>query len=430
MSTTPQPITKATSNQASRYDPSIPSLLPPERMYTLQIGNKRFILSGASLSSDSPSYFTNYFLNSANTEKVLFIDRSPEVFKLIYCHLQGYYIEIENADTFTRLFNDALYYNLPKLRAALANNEYYYIFVQGESFKFSKSLVSGKGNFPNYFTVTNDALYADITNLIVNKQWIRPPPQAAPSLNRDFSLLKELISMFQGVELSIRDDCHRRNLIREAKYYRFFELVERLIKMKILWNPILEREEVIISLDYLDQKSKLTLDETPEGFYWSFGKIYGDDLTSRLLLIQVDEPSVSVRRMKPVVRFEFTGNAMNKLKVLLKTINRKVLGNSNVTDLSTFTNIQMNESGPMVVSIPQQEFEQSIADVEFVSGGDGQDSRDSKDTTTVDWRLMQCLLKFQVISTNQAGGYVVKPELVKAKAIVDLKDYYSQMEFL
>ncbi|KAH3686446.1 hypothetical protein WICPIJ_002626 [Wickerhamomyces pijperi] len=429
MSSTPQPavVTKATGNQTSHYDPSIPSLLPPERMYTLQIGNKRFVLSGASLSSDGPSYFTNYFSNSANAEKVLFIDRSPEVFKLIYSHLQGYYIEIRDADLFTRLFNDALYYNLPTLRSVLINNEYYYVLVQGVSFSFSKSLVSGKGNFPNFFTVANDALYEDISNLIVDKNWIRPPPQAAPSLNRDLNLLKQLILLLQGSEVCLDSDCHRRNLIREAKYYRFFELVERLTKSKIIWNPINESEEILVPLEYLDLKSKLALTQTPSGFFWSFGRLYGDDLTSRVLIIQIDETGVVVKKTEKTVTFEFHGNVMNKLRSLLRNTNKKVLGNAKVTDLSTFSNITITEdNGPLVIFIPEDQFTRCTVDIEYVQ----KPLQNSEYSGSFDWKLTQCLMKFQFISVNQAGGYVVKPELVKAKVAVDQKDFYRQMEYL
>lgn len=268
------------------YDPSIKNILPHRKMYTLQIGNERFVLSGASLSSDAPSYFTNYFSNSANADKVLFIDRSPNVFKHIYAHLQGYHLEIEDAETFTGLYSDVLYYNLPQLRQIIVNSDYYYANVGGESIKIPKRILNTPGNTPNFFTISNGAMYRDLTGLISNMKWIRPPPQASTSLNRCPILFKELVNVLQGVEPEIRSPEHRKSLIKEARYYRFNGLVEKLMNVKIVYNAWRQREEIVVPLECIDLRCLVPSEE-----YVGYKRMYTEE-PPRVLLVKVTDPDL------------------------------------------------------------------------------------------------------------------------------------------
>lgn len=93
-----------------------PSILPPEKVFPIQIGSELFRLSGASISSDgtpqcqvsmlqnsgltqypAPSYFTQFFEEQIrqNEEtggvRTLYIDRDPGTFRDVVRHLQGLY---------------------------------------------------------------------------------------------------------------------------------------------------------------------------------------------------------------------------------------------------------------------------------------------------------------------------------------------------
>lgn len=183
----------------------------------------------------------------------MFIDRSPESFQYIYSHLQGYHIEIPNGDVFTRVFSDSIYYNLPRLKEILAKDDYYYIQVMNECIKLPKQLLHTAGNYPNFFNITFEALYRDMSELLIAKSLIRPPPQAAPRLNRDPGLLKNLIQMLQGVELDMTPS-HRKALLKEARYYRFNGLVEKLCCVKIVKKPFSSEELIVV--DYKDVSLK------------------------------------------------------------------------------------------------------------------------------------------------------------------------------
>lgn len=237
----------------SVFDPRIPQLLPHERMYQIQVGNRLFKISGASLSSDGPSYFTKCFSRQAgdsqesSADQVLFIDRSAEIFQLIYEHLQGYFIRIENEVQYTMLHADAMYYNLPRLRSFLRETEYYFTNIGGQSFKIPRSLFKRKGDSPNYFFMTSAALYADVENVFIEKKLLRPPPQAPPYVARSPEFFKDLMHLLGGASLDL-DDSRRQSLVKECRYYRLLNLEQRIIKHSILYNPYTHHEEICLNL--------------------------------------------------------------------------------------------------------------------------------------------------------------------------------------
>ncbi|QLG74524.1 hypothetical protein HG535_0G04070 [Zygotorulaspora mrakii] len=264
------------------FDPTIPLLLPHETMYKIQIGSKLFEISGASLSSDGPSYFTECFslkhqqrqrneensqyendyggskspsatLGSSTSNKVLFIDRSADIFELIYRHLQGYFVDIKDEVQFTMLYSDAMYYNLPRLRCMLKEYEYYFANISGKTFKIAKSLFSRNGDSPNYFSMTSGAMYADTENLFLTKKLIRPPPQSAPYISRSAPFFSDILQLLGGAELHM-DDKKRESLIKECRYYRFLNLEQRLINCHITYNPLTNREDISLSLHDINRK--------------------------------------------------------------------------------------------------------------------------------------------------------------------------------
>ncbi|ODV63414.1 uncharacterized protein ASCRUDRAFT_30864, partial [Ascoidea rubescens DSM 1968] len=201
------PVSLASFNAASvpandiepEFEPSIPDVLPHEKLYTIQIGGNSFSISGASLSSDSPSYFTNYFIKNPD-KTILSIDRSPTVFEKIYSHLQGYHISIETPLEFVYLFSDSFYYNLPTLKKYIYTYPYYFIIIGNSSFKFNKNLIDSNhlkfGNYPNFFSISYNSIFKDPTILIQSKNLIRPPPQAPIILKKnDENLFKIILNI-------------------------------------------------------------------------------------------------------------------------------------------------------------------------------------------------------------------------------------------
>lgn len=305
------------------YDPNIPQILPHDKMYKIQVGQQLFRISGASLSSDGPSFFTNYFIkveasrntsggksdtkdtsdgnqgtqgksshdSRANdkTSEVLFIDRSADVFQLIYQHLQGYFPEIKDEVIYTRLFADAIYYDLPRLRTLLKNMDYYYTNISGKTFKLSKSLFRRKGDSPNYFEMTMATLYIDVEELIVSKRLLRPPPHSAPYVARSPEFFQDLITLLGGGTIEL-DDKKRESLIKECKYYRFANLEQRLIKADISYNPIIRCEEICLSLKDLSKKGIVLPSLANSNFLFDDIYLFDTDPTTQFELPPRDEP--------------------------------------------------------------------------------------------------------------------------------------------
>ncbi|SGZ55048.1 CIC11C00000004731 [Sungouiella intermedia] len=239
---------------ADEFDPAIPPILPHAKVYLIQVGYKLFRLSGASLLSDAPSYFTTYFSQEDNADTVLFIDRNPNIFEKIYNHLQGYHITVESDYEFVHIWLDSYYFGLKRLQRQL-NNEDIFASIGGQSFKVAKELFVRTGNYPNFFLINYDSHITDNKRFIMEKSIIRPPPERpATAVSRSPLLFADLIELLRGNTSVIKDDEYRRLLVKEAKYYRFLELEQRILKHKLVFNPFMKLMEILLNLNDLQSR--------------------------------------------------------------------------------------------------------------------------------------------------------------------------------
>lgn len=272
------------------FDPSIPEILPHDKVYLIQVGYKLFRLSGASLSLDGPSYFTNFFSQPLNEDKVLFIDRNPVIFEKIYNHLQGYHIKIDHDFEFMHLWQDCFYFGLKRLQALL-NDEDIFATIGGQLFKINRNLLKHTGNHPSFFSINFDSVLTDNLRVIERKNMLRPPNQRPATVaNRLPLLFLDLLEILRGNPLVIRDDEHRSLLIREARYYRFLELEQRIIKHAILKNPFMARQEIVLHLN--DIQAKSVTNEPPAAYNGEYPILYARPHIlrepKRVLVVQID----------------------------------------------------------------------------------------------------------------------------------------------
>ncbi|KFY15532.1 hypothetical protein V492_01930 [Pseudogymnoascus sp. VKM F-4246] len=249
--------------------PDIPHVLPHEKVFPIQIGSKLFRLSGASISSDAPSYFSEYFkcqIAQAETRrengepdqgiKTLYIDRDPTIFSDISRHLQGYHIQPRDGSHFVKLFADAQFYQLPRLVSQLFEDSIY-ISIGGREFRVQKDLFTAPGDTPNYFTLgfavmfsSTDAVFPGLDRAGL----LRPPsivPPAVPS--RSGEVFAELIHMLKGYPLHIRNEAHRAELLRDCRYFLFKGLEQKLIPHSISHNLQRGKDEITIRLEDIRQ---------------------------------------------------------------------------------------------------------------------------------------------------------------------------------
>lgn len=276
---------------------SIPVLLPYENVYVIQVGSRPFKLSGASLLSDAPSYFSKFFLQEANSKKPLFVDRSPVVFEKIYLHLQGYHVSVTNDLDFTHLWVDAFYFGLKKLQRLL-KNEPLFATVGDRLFKIPRHLFRAE-NCPNFFLLNSDNLMTETLPPGVTGTMIRPPPQRPHlTVNRSPQLFADLLEILWGNWGVIKDSNHRRLLVKECKYYRFLELEQRILPHTIVYNPFTQMDEIIMKLEDLSRGGVQndSIDYLQE-FASTYTRPYISGEPRRTLIVQIDAHSNSELRL-------------------------------------------------------------------------------------------------------------------------------------
>ncbi|KAK1754409.1 hypothetical protein QBC47DRAFT_383848 [Echria macrotheca] len=333
-----QPLVSSTQNVTK-----IPKLLPHERVFPIQIGSELFKLSGASISSDAPSYFSQYFQaqvkqaeengeDLSTAVRTLYIDRDPTTFKDISLHLQGYHVQPRDARHFVRLFADAQFYSLPKLVSQLYE-ESIFTCVGGREFQISRDLFSGPGNSPNFFTLGFAVFFSSPEDLfpgLDREGLLRPPSIEPPSIpNRSPDIFAELLHLLRGYPVHIRSEHHRAELLRDCRYFNFKGLEQRLIPHAISFNQARGREEIVLRLrDIL--KSGITIGAEPTSLdplagWVTYARPFVDDHPYELVL-EIGEESTRLR-FGPggtAPRAEFFRDARTRVAKLFEVIATKL----------------------------------------------------------------------------------------------------------
>lgn len=174
---------------------------------------------------DSPSYFTQWFATYGNNT-TLFLDLDPNLFELIYNHLQGYLIVVQDAHQMINLWLDANFYSLTRLQRYLTECDIHCV-VGGTQFKIPRALL-GPGNLPNYFTLQYDDQLLNDLEIIEQCQLLRPAPHCV--VHRLAHLFHDLLECLRGNFFVVTDDKKRAALLKECRFYQFFELERQLIK--------------------------------------------------------------------------------------------------------------------------------------------------------------------------------------------------------
>ena len=236
--------------------------LPARKVFPIQIGDKLFRLSGASISSDAPSYFSQFFEEQleqdggAENVRTLYIDRDPATFEDISLHLQGYHIQPRDGTHFVKLFADAQFFSLPRLVQQL-HAAPIYVRVGDTEFQIPRDLFNTPGDSPNYFTLgfaifltTPDEIFPGLNQ----RRLLRPPSILPPSVpNRSAKIFADLLHLLQGYPLEINSEEHRTALLKDARYFHFKGLEQRLIPHSVSYNLARGQQEIVVRLEDIRQ---------------------------------------------------------------------------------------------------------------------------------------------------------------------------------
>ncbi|KAF2621689.1 hypothetical protein BU25DRAFT_379152 [Macroventuria anomochaeta] len=294
-------------------------MLPAGRVFPIQIGSVLFSLSGASLCSDAPSYFSHFFseqLHSnggrANDVRTLYIDRDPETFRDIALHLQGYHIVPHDGEHFVKLFADAQFYSLPRLTKQLFKSDIF-ISIGSTPFRIPRDSFSAPGDSPNYFSLGFAQWFSTPSEVfpgLDRNALLRPPSISPPSVpNKSGETFGELMKMLQGYEVEIRSEAHRANLLRDARYYHLKGLEQRLLPCEISHNLKRGQSEILMRLEDIRQSgisfapdptpNASDTDTGPRAGFVSYARPYTDDATAHHILVLETSGSESTTLILP-----------------------------------------------------------------------------------------------------------------------------------
>lgn len=141
-----------------------------------------------------------------------------------------------------------------------------FISIGHREFQIPRELFNDPGNSPNFFSLGFAVFFSrpdDLFPGLDREGLIRPPSILPPSVpNRSADTFAELLRLLRGYPVDIRDERHRQELLRDARYFHFKGLEQRLIPHSISYNQLRQREEIVIRLENV-QKSGISV--VPEG---------------------------------------------------------------------------------------------------------------------------------------------------------------------
>ncbi|KAL8848374.1 MAG: hypothetical protein Q9221_006623 [Calogaya cf. arnoldii] len=188
---TPGIVRSAASNFSQQGFPT----LPDEKGFSIQIGSELFKLSGASIMSDVPRLQTQLF------ESEIFVE------------------------------------------------------VGNEHFRVPRDIFSAPGDTPNYFTLGFTVFFTspgDVFPGLNPKGLLRPPGIQPPRIpNRSPQIFSDLLHTLRGYPLTIKNEDHRNQLLKDARYYNLRGLEQKLIPHDITFNLEQRMTEIVIRLQDL-----------------------------------------------------------------------------------------------------------------------------------------------------------------------------------
>ncbi|EED22382.1 conserved hypothetical protein [Talaromyces stipitatus ATCC 10500] len=312
------------------------SSLPPEKVFSIQLGSELFRLSGASIASDAPSYFSTFFeeqlqqTDQNGNIRTLYIDRDPVIFHEICRHLQGYHVRPRNGEEFVRLYTDAQFYSLPRLTSQLFESEIFFQ-IGDRDFQVPKDIFSAPGDSPNFFTLGFNIHFSAPPLLLPGldkKGLLRPPSIVPPSVpGRSAEVFSQLIHLLRGYPVHIKDESHRAELLRDCRYLHLRGLEQKLIPHEISYNPERDCSEIMIRLEDIRQSGVQFVNDgsivdgsTPAGWVY-YARPFVDEKACELIVeIGGQGTIIDLESM----RAEFRGLTNARVSSLVQVISNKL----------------------------------------------------------------------------------------------------------
>lgn len=182
---------------------------------------------------------------------------------------------------------------VPRLISQLYD-ESIFISIGHREFQIPRNIFSEPGNSPNYFSLGFAAFFSGPDDLfpgLDREGLIRPPSIMPPSVpNRSADTFAELLQLLRGYPITIRDENHRAQLLRDAKYFHFKGLEQRLVHHAKSFNQARQRDEIVLRLENV-QKSGVGVTKPredggadPTAGWVTYARPYVDDKPAEMVL--------------------------------------------------------------------------------------------------------------------------------------------------
>lgn len=149
--------------------------------------------------------------------------------------------------------------------------------------------------------------------------------------NRNADTFADLLRLLRGYPINIRDETHRRELLRDARYFHFKGLEQQLLPHSIAYNSVRGHDEITLRLENV-QKSGISIlqdhqadvpDEDGINASVNYARPYVDDKPAELVL-EIANESSRIHFLRDGPRLELFRDTKTRVAKLLEVIATKL----------------------------------------------------------------------------------------------------------
>lgn len=222
---------------------------------------------------------------------------------------------------------------VPRLKSQLGE-ESIFISIGHREFQIPREIFNDPGNSPNFFSLGFAAFFSrpdDLFPGLDREGLLRPPSIIPPAVpNRSADTFAELLRFLRGYPVEIRDEVHRQDLLRDARYFHFKGLEQKLIAHKLSFNLAKNKHEIVLKLENV-QKSGVSIahegsgDEYSTSGWVNYARPFVDSRPAELVLeIGSEMTKLHISNNGSVARAEFFKDTRTRVARLLEVLATKL----------------------------------------------------------------------------------------------------------
>lgn len=217
---------------------------------------------------------------------------------------------------------------VPKLISQLYE-ESIFISIGHREFQIPRDIFLDPGNSPNYFSLGFAAFFSrpdDLFPGLDREGLIRPPSIIPPNVpHKSADTFAELLRLLRGYPVQIKNEAHRQELLKDARYFHFKGLEQKLVAHEIAYNQVRQREEITLRLENVQKSGISTKDEgsDPTSGWVNYARPFVDDRPMELVL-EIGGETTKIHFTNGEPRAEFFKDTKARVARLFEVIATKL----------------------------------------------------------------------------------------------------------